>query len=360
MYLEYSTQWLPASSQVYQKLAEAYALSGRASQVLDALSRATELDPGNGMAQLRLGQWCAGLGDLECAVAAWRQGQVAQLVLWQGKSLLESGQLDDAELLLGLAVAAGPELAEAHWLLADVQRMAGEKSLAAQSYRQASRLTGRDTDTHHSLLARAYWMENDLRRAIEGYERAIALNPSMPVYYFELSTLYFEAGQTEEAIQVLISGVEEAPDYYLHHRLLGDLLRHEDRCQEAIYWYEQAIRIDEQQFSPWLGIGLCKYDEGSFEQAVRSFRKAETRNPQDANLHYWLGQSLAQLGDLQEAEKELMTAISMADDFRYHLALGDLYYRVGEARLALDQYVRVLEIQPDNPTVVQRVQELSD
>lgn len=357
-YLELSTRWLATDSQAYQHLAEAYALSGNPSQVLDPLSRATVLDPNNVLAQFRLGQWYSAQGEMENALNAWRQAKAAQFFLREGKAFLEKGRLDGAKQLVSLVVSIEPELAEGYRLLGDLQREAGQRSLAAQSYRRASRLTAADTDMHYVLLARAYWLDSDWDRAIESYQRAISLNPAMSVYHFDLANLYLDRGEPEQAIQVLKSGIEQTPDYFLY-RLLGDILRQQNRCPEAVYWYEGAIRIDEGQFSPWLGIGLCEYQEGKLEQAIESFRQAETLNPENPDLHYWLGQSSALLGDFQEAEKEFEKAISIAQDYRYHLALGDLYYRMGDAEQALAQYKRVLEIDPANPTVTQRVRELS-
>ena len=357
--LERSIQWQPSLSASHRHLAEAHLLLGSFDQALGHFEQATRLNHQDDIAYFRLGQVRSATGKEAQAAAAWQQAGAAQFFLQQGKEYVTQRRYAEAEQYLSLAVRIDPQLGEGYWRLGEVQRILGKTQQAAWAYHRAGDLEQSDTARKYAMLGMAYGLEGQFAQAIESYERAIALNPTSGPYYFDLAVVLLEAGDREQAIQVLEQGTRAVPNYYYLRRLLGDAYRDQNKCSEAIYWYQQAIQLDAKAYSPWLGIGQCRYAQAKWSEAVEALRMAQVRNPQDPGVHYWLGQSYVQLGKFQEAVDAFEQAIQFKEDYRYHLALGDVFYSQGEFQQALGRYSRVLELDPDNPLARQRVQELS-
>ena len=357
-YLERGLKWHRGSLVGYRNLGNANMLLGNQEQALNQFSQAARLDQSDSIAQFRLGQLYAAMGKDEEALAAWKQAGAARFFLQRGKWYLEQARYGEAEQCFSLAVTIDAWLGEGYWRLGQVQDILGKDQQAARSYRQFANLEQNETAPQYAMLGAAYRLEHDFARAIESYERAIELNPADETYYFDLGMVLVKAGDREQAIRVLKQGVREAPAYVHTLSALGEIYSAHD-CVEATYWYQQAIQIYPQSYSPWLGIARCEYAQGEFSQALDSLHMAEARGPQAPEIHYWLGQSYVQLGKLEEAANEFKQAIQLGENYRYHQALADLYYAQRDFDQALAQYRRVVALDPDNALARERVEKLS-
>lgn len=81
------------------------------------------------------------------------------------------------------------------------------------------------------------------------------------------------------------------------------------------------------------------YRNGDYEQAVELFNSAIEQNPDDARLHFNLGNSLAELGRVEEAMEAFNRYKSLSDQPRYE-ALGD--YNQGKLLTDQEQYEEAL------------------
>jgi tetratricopeptide (TPR) repeat protein len=111
--------------------------------------------------------------------------------------------------------------------------------------------------------------------------------------------------------------------------------------------------------SPAFISARTQFEMGRFEAAQRSFGKLEADEPENADVHYYLGQLALERDDAEAAVAELQKTIALSpDSARGHNALGDAYGRsaqqagmfskFGLARKCLAEYQRALEIEPNN------------
>ena len=111
-------------------------------------------------------------------------------------------------------------------------------------------------------------------RAVEAYERAIDLDPSVAEAHVNLGRLYHMAGETGRA----------EPQY------------------------REAARLDPGDPTPHFNLGVLFEEVGRREEAVHAYRQAILRDPDFADAHCNLGLLLESLGRRQEAVRHLMAA----------------------------------------------------
>ena len=129
----------------------------------------------------------------------------------------------------------------------------------------------------------------------------------------------------------------------------------DDRDAEAVLALQEAVRLDpglaEAHFR--LGLGYESLDkreeaESEYKKAVETYKKYLEENDNDAEAHYQLAQSYANLGQYSEAIREYREATKLKEDD------PDIFYDLGMAHTKLAQYdaaavafSKSLEIDPD-------------
>ena len=135
----------------------------------------------------------------------------------------------------------------------------------------------------------------------------------------------------------------------------GRTLYIDDQDAEAVLALQEAVRLDpdlaEAHFR--LGLGYESLDkreeaESEYKKAVETYKKYLEENDNDAEAHYQLAQSYANLGQYSEAIREYREATKLKEDD------PDIYYDLGLAHTKLAQYdaaavafSKSLEIDPD-------------
>lgn len=136
----------------------------------------------------------------------------------------------------------------------------------------------------------------------------------------------------------------------------GKALYRDDKDEDAVAAFEQAIKSDpdlaEAHFRLGLGyaaLGKREEAEAEFKKAVEGYKKYLHEHDNDAEGHYDLGQTYAALDQYSDAIREYREATKLKDND------ADIYYDLGVAHTRLAQYdaaanafSKSLEIDPDN------------
>lgn len=129
-----------------------------------------------------------------------------------------------------------------------------------------------------------------------------------------------QAGDAEHANVFFQSAAAAPPDYCFPSRLeellalqaalranphdgraayyLGNLLYDKRRHEEAIHYWEEAVRLEPDFANPWRNLGFAYYNiRNDADKAGACYKKAFAINPRDPRLLYELDQLLRRLGD---------------------------------------------------------------
>jgi tetratricopeptide (TPR) repeat protein len=141
-----------------------------------------------------------------------------------------------------------------------------------------------------------YQMEGEFDRAIEHYERSVAVHPTAEAHTFLGWSMSFQ-GRLEEATAECLRAIEIDPDFGNPYNDIGVYLMQQGKLDEAIPWLgkaKQARRYEPRQF-PFLNLGRVYLQQGRWWDALREFEGAVQAAPGDVHAAKTLHQLRGQL-----------------------------------------------------------------
>jgi len=93
------------------------------------------------------------------------------------------------------------------------------------------------------------------------------------------------------------------------------------------------------------------YNQGQYDEALSAYQKAQAEQPDLAELHYNVGNTLHRKEDYQGAAAETLQGLSKADSdlrARAYYNLGNSFYRQGQFAEAIAAYKEALKLNPDD------------
>jgi Tfp pilus assembly protein PilF len=127
------------------------------------------------------------------------------------------------------------------------------------------------------LLHEAYrrQMAGDLERAVELYQRSIAVHPTAEAHTF-LGWTYSFQGRLDDAIAQCREAIAVDPDFGNPYNDIGSYLIKLGRLDEAIPWLEAAIEAPryEPRHYPHCNLGQVYWGKGLLAKAAAAFERA--------------------------------------------------------------------------------------
>ncbi len=273
-----------------------------------------------------------------------------------------------------------------YWqLLAIAQHDQGNHTAAVEAQTRA--VVGRpDAPELHYDLGVYRVGDGDTLGAIQAYRRALELEPAYAEAMVNLGMLLAHRDSVQTAIRLLVTAAAIAPDLvpaqvsiagaFLHSGYPDSALAHYDlalrldptcdtawlgrgatllaagRATEAIAAYRQALELAGETAPILRGLGKAQKNAGRYPEALVTLRRA-ARLESDPRLHVTLGQVYRNLGRLDDAQAEYLTALQLAPGLvQAHINLGDVYARKGLYDLAQGALITALRIDPTNVTAL--------
>ncbi len=161
----------------------------------------------------------------------------------------------------------------------------------------------------HKLNAEALEMQGKWEPAQAEYEWMIQKEPNTPGIHFLLARLLLSrpdagADATERAQQELLKEIQLDPNNAGAVYILGELDRRDQKWDEAISRYTQAVKLDPNLAEAYLGWGFSLVNLKRYEDAIPPLRTAERLMPMNPEVHHSLGTALERSGHKDEAQKE--------------------------------------------------------
>ncbi len=129
----------------------------------------------------------------------------------------------------------------------------------------------------HKLNAEALEMQGKWEPAQHEYEAIIQKDPNVRGIHFLLGRLLLsrpDAGPeaAERARQEFLKEIAIDPSNAGAHYILGELARRDEKCEEAIPQFSEAIKFNPNFAEAYLGEGLCLVNLKKYEEAVPPLR----------------------------------------------------------------------------------------
>ncbi|MBF0358176.1 MAG: tetratricopeptide repeat protein [Magnetococcales bacterium] len=244
--------------------------------------------------------------------------------------------------------------------------------------------------------------------AVEQFQRAIAVDSSGAVLYYNLATSLYPLGRREEAIEALQTALEKSPgdiqiteylkaisntsltetsvDYSsmsaddllkkgvaLHqsgmvdealklyrrsleiqplqasaHSNIGVILQSQGKLDDAVFNFKKAIKIQPDYTQAYNNLGAVLQEQNRFDEAVFNLEKAIAVSPKYAEAYNNLGNVKKAQGKFEEAMVSYQQATDLMPEFvQAHYNLGTVLQKQGRVVEAVESYQKALSIHPD-------------
>jgi tetratricopeptide (TPR) repeat protein len=263
--------------------------------------------------------------SLELGIAYYKKSDFPKAIEYLKKATAADPANNEAIQLLGLSYYLGGHPADAIPLLEKVQGWYSRANVDAayilgicyiqtRNYDQARKAFGKmfdvpgDSAPAYLFTARMLLRQEYDPVAEEYAQKAVALDPKLPLAHFLLGELYLYKSRADEAIaefqKELAINPAHAPTYYK----LADAYSRVQKFEDAERLLQRSIWLDSTSTGPFILMGKVLEKKGEYELAVRALQRAATMDPNNPTTHHLLGQAYRDMGKKEEAESELKLA----------------------------------------------------
>lgn len=297
----------PSSARLQYSLGTSLYAAGRMAESESALMHAIELDPALTNAYLALGVVDHDLGKRKEALLLWQDalrrdpGSVTAMD-WIAKARMESGQYTAAAELLRNA----PDDEELDLDLIVAESKAGMFDEAIAHGTNNLRLHP-DWLRLYTAVATVYVQRNRFEEASNLLKTAITTNRGnapLEMLYLRVLVLKGDAGEASPLAKEILS---KQPDDFDALYLNGLLEREQGDYESATKHLRSAIPLNPTNYDVRYNLGFALAKLKKPDEAKIELTKAISLDPSAPEAHYQMAAVLRLLGDLESAEKELVT-----------------------------------------------------
>ena len=304
------------------------------------------------------------------------------LKLAKAESLMEKGQLNDAEIIVRQDLKIAPDSAAAHFLLGyilyrEIQAQAKhidpnpnaiyaapQKSLIEMSDKNAKESLAEFTAGARyrtpgafdlKIVAIDYILLGDFIDADKWLTRSLQLNPTDSDGWYQLGRTKYNENRFTEAIEAFkkclaldATNVKAEENLGLSYAGLGDDLDAAKAYQTAIDWQTASATKDAETY---LAFGTLLLDQNRPKDAIPLLIQATEIAPSVFQGHELLGKAYLQTQELLKAQTELEEAVNLSPDTaRLHYILGQVYRKEGLMAKAKAEFDRCAALQGERPS----------
>ena len=301
----------PANTATRFNLIQAYFQSKRTAE---ALRMATELSAENkndvpvhfslGVMLASEQQYTPALLELEKADAL--KPGTFEILYNLGQTYLRSGQNSKAELALDRALKLRPDSPETLYLMAEAYAGDSRPLDALDLLVRAHKIAPENTDIIY-LMARVSISQNYFEDAIPLLESGLAIAPQRADLLASLGESYFMSGKVDKAIEVFQKLVAMEPSAR-SYSFLGVSYRQLGRFDEAKRYFQQGLKLDPHNTACLFNLGLIAERQGDAAAAEAMLQQTLRLNPDYSD-------ALLELANVRIADKKLPEAADLLRRF---------------------------------------------
>jgi tetratricopeptide (TPR) repeat protein len=160
---------------------------------------------------------------------------------------------------------------------------------------------------------------------------------------------WLDQQRNDEAITAYREAVRRDPGNAVAQYGLGVAYSRTGADDQAIAAYREAIRLQPDNVDAYYGLGVVSERKGHDDAAIAAFREVIRRRPEDAMARYGLGAASARQGHDEQAISAYREAIRLKPSLTdAHYQLGTIYARLRQDEQAITAFREAIRLQPGN------------
>ena len=193
------------------------------------------------------------------------------------------------------------------YVLSNAAHRAGRTELDDRATAQLIKLG--DGSPEYRLFVGKYHLNLDqYDLALADFQAAAEGNPRLPFVHFNLGLTYKKKQDYERARDEFLKDAAVEPDLGLNYDELGDVYWLMQNDRDAEKSYREALRRDSRLVNSMLGLAKIYQRQRRYAAALAEVNMAEKVDSARPETHYLRGRVLLQMGQKEEAKKELAAA----------------------------------------------------
>jgi tetratricopeptide (TPR) repeat protein len=263
--------------------------------------------------------------DHELGVAYYKKGDYLKAVACFKNAISADSDDKEAVQLLGLSYYLSGQPAQAIPYLEKVQGwypranvdasyILGIAYIQTKDYPHARQAfakmfdVGPESAASYLFTARMLFRQEFDPVAEEYAQKAVSVDPKLPLAHFLLGELYMYKSRIAEAITEFQKELTINPGHAATYYKLADAYSRVQKFDDAERLLQRSIWLDPTSTGPYILMGKVLEKKGESELAVRSLQHAASMDPNNSVTHHLLGQAYRDLGKNDDATRELKLA----------------------------------------------------
>jgi tetratricopeptide (TPR) repeat protein len=268
----------------------------------------------------------------------------------------QGGDLALAANLYNEALGLDPDQYDAALGLGLVDVARGDWGTALSTFERALSLAGPENAMAHFWYAEALLRQDTpqmLSRAMQHYERALALRPVFPEARLGIAQAQYNLDNADAAMATVDHALEQRPNYAEGWLFKGILLQDSGETAEALEAYTSAIEAGGNLGEAYYRRGLIHMQQLRHEDAAQDLQRAVELQPANPEFQYWLGQASFALNRVDQALSAFQRAVELRDGIypaaQFHQALAE--EATGQMEAARDSLEALVQTAGNNEWV---------
>jgi tetratricopeptide (TPR) repeat protein len=186
-------------------------------------------------------------------------------------------------------------------------------------------------------------------RALEGFRKAVTLDPDQPMFRHDLASQLQAAGRLDESLPQFEAVVRLKPECGEAFNNLGIAQVRLGRREQAAASFAQAIRCKPDFPEAYNNAGNVLIEQGKLAEAVAQFDRALQFHPHYADAWHNRGVALQRLGNLEEAAVSFSKAVEKRPNYaEAHCQRGVALRALGKSDEAIASFREALRFKSDH------------
>jgi len=309
----------PKDYATYMVLGYLYYARGEYDKGVSYLKESVKLNPNNPRAYWMMGHcyWEEGKisqakryyqKSLECElhfIAAWNA--IGRLYLNQ------KNRLTHALRCFSRSISINPRVAETYFTLADYYFGHKKYYEAIAEYLKllASEPDPKVKGEAHTQIGLIFFTNGDYKSSLKHYQLAITINPAYPLPYYFSGLVYFNHKKFNKAITFFNRAIKKDPTFPWPYTKLGFIYLEKEEEEKAAEYFQHALQLDSREYWAHLGLSDLYRRQKHYTQQLENCLKAEAIEPEDSDVHNYLGVAYECNQQYNRAVKEYATAMKL-------------------------------------------------
>ena len=211
-----------------------------------------------------------------------------------------------------------------------------------------------DSQIAEAYFARAlyFWQTGKSERSLQEFDKALKFNPNFWEAYFWEALAYSNNYKILDYVKVIeylskavsLNPGKERPDLI---RQLGSAYSNAGFHDKAVYFYQEAFKLDYDSISFFNSLALEEFNLQNFEKQEEYIRRALVLDPDNVNIKKELGEALMHQGKYKESLKYFEDYFEWVNKTgsileQLHHRIGFVYWQNGDTMKA-NHYFKVQE-----------------